>query len=409
MHLEPHSPGLQPALAQSAMHWDIFCRVIDNYGDIGVCWRLACDLAARGHAVRLWADDPSPLTWMAPDAARTHPGVQVLSWAADEEPDATDPGDVVIEAFGCELSPNFIARMAHRYCRPAWINLEYLSAESFVERCHGLPSPVMAGPGRGLVKHFFYPGFTPQTGGLLREADLSARQSNFDRAAWRRDILARCTRANAGFTHPNSKAVDANRWVSLFCYEPTALANFLDQAWRSSTPITLLVTAGRAQAAVQKCLEAYFETLPPPFGDKYIETLLSIFYLPKLSQYEFDALLWACDLNFVRGEDSLVRAIWAGAPLVWHIYPQDDGAHHDKLAAFLDAVAASDALRAWHLAWNADASTDTTTDAKPSLDSLWDDPSINAARARLTAQDDLCSQLLSFAQALAAKQKPAKI
>jgi hypothetical protein len=23
------------------LHWDIFCRVIDNFGDIGVCWRLA--------------------------------------------------------------------------------------------------------------------------------------------------------------------------------------------------------------------------------------------------------------------------------------------------------------------------------------------------------------------------------
>ena len=30
------------------MLWDLFCRVIDNHGDLGVCWRLARDLAARG-------------------------------------------------------------------------------------------------------------------------------------------------------------------------------------------------------------------------------------------------------------------------------------------------------------------------------------------------------------------------
>ena len=49
--------------------------------------------------------------------------------------------------------------------------------------------------------------------------------------------------------------------------------------------------------------------------------------LPLLTQRDYDHLLWACDLNFVRGEDSFVRAQWAGAPFVWQIYPQDDGAH----------------------------------------------------------------------------------
>ena len=42
------------------MRWDLFCRALDNYGDIGVGWRLAADLGARGEAVRLWLDDPAP-------------------------------------------------------------------------------------------------------------------------------------------------------------------------------------------------------------------------------------------------------------------------------------------------------------------------------------------------------------
>ncbi|HWP10207.1 MAG TPA: elongation factor P maturation arginine rhamnosyltransferase EarP, partial [Ramlibacter sp.] len=119
------------------MLWDIFCKVIDNHGDIGVCWRLATQLAARGQGVRLWVDDASALAWMAP---RQFAGVQVLPWHAQLQPQ--EPGGVVIEAFGCELAHSFQAAMAartrERGGQPAWINLEYLTAESFAERSHAL-------------------------------------------------------------------------------------------------------------------------------------------------------------------------------------------------------------------------------------------------------------------------------
>ncbi|MDB5931488.1 MAG: hypothetical protein JWR60_3195, partial [Polaromonas sp.] len=139
------------------LQWDIFCKVIDNFGDIGICWRLAADLAARGHAVRLWADDASALAWMAPGGCA---GVQVLPWqsplALDAARLAGQPSDVLIEAFGCEVAPKFIAACADTACatglKPLWINLEYLSAEPYVARCHALPSPVQVGPAAGWLK-----------------------------------------------------------------------------------------------------------------------------------------------------------------------------------------------------------------------------------------------------------------
>jgi uncharacterized repeat protein (TIGR03837 family) len=57
--------------------------------------------------------------------------------------------------------------------------------------------------------------------------------------------------------------------------------------------------------------------------------------LPFLSQVGYDALLRDSDLNFVRGEDSWVRAIWAGKPFIWQPYFQDENAHIKKLEAFL--------------------------------------------------------------------------
>ena len=136
-----------------SLQWDIFCKVIDNFGDIGVCWRLAADLAARGQRVRLWVDDASALAWMAPGGCA---GVRVLRWTpqlapSDLEAFHNHPGDVLIEAFGCEVAPEFIAASARSHCesglKPVWINLEYLSAEPYAERNHALPSTLSVARG----------------------------------------------------------------------------------------------------------------------------------------------------------------------------------------------------------------------------------------------------------------------
>ncbi|MBT2322575.1 elongation factor P maturation arginine rhamnosyltransferase EarP [Variovorax paradoxus] len=346
------------------MRWNIFCKVIDNHGDAGVCWRLACGLAARGETVRLWIDDPSALTWMAPSGRK---GVEVVTWTrkdAARQAAAAPPPEVLIEAFGCNPAPELIERFAASAPR-AWINLEYLSAEPYVERLHGLPSPVFKGPGANLTKHFFYPGFTPATGGLLREPDLLERRQRFDRAAW----LARQGIAWSG-----------ERLVCLFCYEPPALDALLAQFERAGENIHLLVTAGRASRA-----------LPPGPAQR---GALSITWLPQLPQTDFDQLLWACDLNFVRGEDSLVRALWAGSPFVWQIYAQDDDAHHTKLGALLDWMGAPATLRRFHHLWNGMAEGELPVLDDATLAS-WG-AACTAARARLLAQDDLLTRLLTF-------------
>lgn len=351
------------------MRWDIFCQVIDNHGDAGVCWRLAAELAARGDAVRLWIDDPAPLRWMAPAGAA---GVDVVHWTADA-PDL-EPSDVVVEAFGCDPPPAFVARMAAatrgRGMQPAWINLEYLSAEPYVERSHGLPSPVSQGPGAGLVKHFFYPGFTARTGGLLREADFAARRHAFDRAAWRRS---------------HGVPADAPLVASLFCYEPPALPQLLRHL--AAQPSHLLVTTGRATAATQAALRA----LDTADADWNAAGHLQLHWLPLLPQREFDALLWSCDLNFVRGEDSLVRGLLAGVPAVWQIYPQDDDAHFAKLEAFLDWLRPPAPLRDFYRAWNAR----TVLPLPPADPAGWREAA-QAAAARIESLPELAAALRQF-------------
>ncbi|MDB5732738.1 MAG: hypothetical protein JWQ03_2633 [Variovorax sp.] len=361
------------------MHWDIFCKVIDNHGDLGVCWRLACGLATAGEEVRLWVDDASALSWMAPAGQG---GVAVVHWNTDSaasEADGAAAPDVLIEAFGCDPAPELIARFAEAARasgrkRP-WINLEYLSAEPWVERLHGLPSPVSAGPGAGLVKHFFYPGFSERTGGLLRETGLAGQRQRFDRAAWLR---------------AQGIAWRGETVLALFCYEPPALPALLARLAEGPAPTRLLVAAGRPTRAVQ----AGLPDAGGDFGGAGDCGALRISYLPAVPQAEFDHLLWSADLNFVRGEDSLVRALWAGVPFVWQIYPQDDGAHHAKLEAFLDWLQAPPSLRRFHRLWNG-----IGTGALPALDAEtladWG-VAVRSARHRLYVQDDLITQLRRF-------------
>ncbi|MHB1176469.1 MAG: elongation factor P maturation arginine rhamnosyltransferase EarP [Sulfuriferula sp.] len=327
-------------------NWDIFCTVVDNYGDIGVAWRLARQLAAEhGLNVRLWVDDLVSFhhlySAINPDQPeQSVEGVNVRRWETPF-PD-TLPADVVIEAFGCELPQNYLAAMAATQPRPVWVNLEYLSAEDWVGGCHGLPSPH---PRLPLTQYFYFPGFTTHTGSLLREAGLIERRKKFQHDP----------AAQAEFwTWLGVKPVPDALRVSLFGYENAAVPALL-KAWSSGgQPVQCLVPKSKLLPQVAEFFGA--TSLIP--GDQPQHGNLTLHVLPFFPQARYDELLWACDLNFVRGEDSLVRALWAACPLVWQIYPQQDDAHQEKLDAFLTSYCAglsppaAQALQDFWRAWN---------------------------------------------------------
>ena len=332
--------------------WDIFCNVIDNYGDIGITWRLARGLVREhGLAVRLWVDDLRAFQRIWPAIAveadqQPCEGVTVCAWRMPFPP--TEPGQVVIEAFGCALPESYLTAMSVQSPPPVWINLEYLSAEPWVAEHHGLPSPH---PRLPLTKYFFFPGYTPDTGGLLAEADLAER-----RRAFLRDSMPAFW-SGLGL---EARQPDELR-VSLFAYENPALPALLDAWVADARPIRCLVPEGR----VIPQLAAWLSVPGLQAGDTHQRGLLSLHILPFLDQDAYDHLLWACDLNFVRGEDSCVRAQWAARPLVWQAYPQADRAHWDKLDALLahyteglDCATAHAVNGAWRQ-WNGMADADS--------------------------------------------------
>lgn len=334
---------------------DIFCAVVDNYGDIGVCWRLARQLAhEHGIAVRLWVDDLASFRRLYPAIdpampAQRHQGMEIRHWQSPFG--EAEPAQLVIEAFACQMPDGYVAAMAVQKSRPVWINLEHLSAEEWVAGCHGLPSPH---PSLPLTKYFFFPGFTRQTGGLLLESELIAQ----------RDAFQHDSQAIAAFWQSIGVAQSKRNEirVSLFCYENPALPELL-AAWAAGgIPMLCLVPEGRVLPQVAE----FFGQAQAAPGDVINRGSLTVHVLPFLNQECYDQLLWACDINFVRGEDSFVRAQWAARPFVWHIYPQHDNVHKQKLLAFMQLYCAG-----------------LTPDAAGVLQALWEawnfSPGMNAA------------------------------
>lgn len=377
-----------------SLRWDIVCRVVDNFGDAGVCFRLARQLAAEhGIAVTLWIDDVASLARIVPeltadDRDQVAHQVRVRDLAQCNGRDAPLP-DVVIEGFGCGLPDSYVAAMAGAERAPVWIVLEYLSAEPWIEASHGLPS---RHPRLPLTRWFWFPGFTRSTGGLLREVGLFERRDAFRQQA---DTTAALARSLGLRPTPGALC------VSLFCYANPALPTLLD-AWADGDESLLCIVP---EGVARSELDRWTGGAVPHAGAPLTRGRLTLAIAPFVDQDTFDRRLWTCDLAFVRGEDSFVRAQWAAAPFVWHVYPQDGDTHLAKMDAYLTRLElhceprARAAQRAFWYAWNTgDAAA--TAEAWPAYRNAM--PVAGAVARRfandLAAQPDLAGGLVRFCE-----------
>ncbi|WP_123246763.1 elongation factor P maturation arginine rhamnosyltransferase EarP [Aeromonas dhakensis] len=391
--------------------WDIFCCVVDNFGDIGVTWRLARQLKQEGALpahegqvqvqVRLWVDDLASFARICPglDPAQESQwvdGIHIQHWH-ETLPADTIPARVVIEAFACELPAPFVAKMASQPSPPCWLNLEYLSAESWVEDCHGLASPQrLESQSLGslsLNKYFFFPGFTARTGGLLCERGLIV-----ERERWQQDE-AGLNAYWASLGLPPKQEHELR--VSLFTYESAALTSLVECWCQSATPVTLLLPLGRSLNDVLTGAGLADAIPTARAGDLLHSGNLAIKLLPMTDQAGYDRLLWSCDLNLVRGEDSFVRAQWAARPFLWHIYPQEEQAHMVKLNGFLDhylaqlPTATSQWLRGFSHALNQGENTREWWAQWPDHAAIWQQHGRHWSH-KLLQDGDLVTRLVKF-------------
>ncbi len=358
--------------ANTQISWDIFCKIVDNYGDIGVCWRLARQLyAEHGIQITLWIDDFSAAQKIIPSLVfdknqQTIDSINITKWYA--QADFSIAAEVVIEAFACELPTAYLNAM--RLKKSKWVNLEYLSAESWVDDFHGKASP----QANELTRHFYFPGFTEATGGLIRE----------------RDVFQCCHSDESR----NDKSLNVLQ-ISLFCYPHAPISELLSSLSIHQSKIDCYVPT----SSILPKIAEYFGKDFVKAGESYTQDNLHLHVLPFLSQTDYDQLLKRCDLNFVRGEDSWVRAIWAAKPFIWQPYWQNENTHITKLNAFLSTFYVN--FDEKKLVWEAHGYWLSTHKQQSALQAYLNAlPSINSytlARSQLLAkQTDLASKLVDF-------------
>lgn len=284
------------------------CKVIDFFGDIGVAWRIAKQLKVDFNIeVHLLVDDLVTAKRLIPSIdlslqKQTINGINICH--CDFSEDSTSlppPPDFVFNLFNIDLPHSYKTLIKLR--KSKYIAIEYLSAEPWVDNFHLKPS---IDPESGLIKTFFYPGFTNQTGGLIREKGLLTRREAFDQSRRKKFI--------------QSLGGDSELYsISLFYYPIQKIEVFLDAIDRIKNPAQFFIPQYLFDLLKLKNNYQFIHIIPYPF----------------LNHDDFDSLLWSCDLNFVRGEDSWTRAIWAGKPFIWQPYIQANNIHLIKLKAFM--------------------------------------------------------------------------
>lgn len=367
------------------MRIDLFCQVVDNYGDIGVCWRLARQLS-RSIPVRLFVDDLQAFSRIekAIDPKQSPQRVAhtvIHHWSDAEQ---AQPAPIVIEAFGCDLPERYLHHMPQH--TQLWLNVEYLSAESWVEDLHLMPSP----QANGISKYFFFPGFTEKTGGLLApmeglEIEKGVRAAEDVAPApaigEQQPLLGAKTDSSSNFDWQRfGLSIPSHHRVAfVFPYPNAPLETLYEVLAQQVRPWTVLLAA----------------TAPEPVLSPEQRTRLSIHRLPFIQQADFDALLDAADLNIIRGEDSFVRAIWAAKPFIWQPYIQDEDTHLEKLRAWLDRTPFDAATQQLIMDWS--TSQLRTEQLQQALQGLngWQQQCQAYAR-ELAAHDDLVTQLIAF-------------
>jgi uncharacterized repeat protein (TIGR03837 family) len=309
---------------------DIFCEVIDNFGDAGVVYRFAHEFKrAHPHCrVRVFIDTISTLKSIVP-AIDIHMQIQEYNDIIYIQSQALSPAlvkslgtpDVLIEAFGCTI-PDCVINAATHHTK-LHINLEYLSAESWVDSYH-LKESLMGYP--VMKKYFYMPGFTETTGGILVDTHTEKFRNDLDKNRWNyiSEILG-------PFKIP-ALIPEQCLFGSLFTYTRNFDA-LLHDCNAIGKDVCILVFGEKSKAGMQQSL--LFMQSEKLSADAFRYNRVHILFMPFLPQQCYDELLCTMDFNIVRGEDSLVRAILARKPFIWNAYLQENKYQHVKVSALL--------------------------------------------------------------------------
>ena len=279
---------------------DIFCQVIDNYGDVGVAYRLAREFKRvyPNKKLRFVINQTEELNLI-----RKSEDIEIILYKDISK--IENSADLIIESFGCEIPKEYMDKALKK--SKLIINLEYFSAEKWVDDFH-LQESFLGG---NLKKYFFIPGLSEKSGGILLDNEFLERKKKVE--------------ANKEYYLEKFEIKEKYDLIgSVFSYEKN-FDSLIEELKKLDKKIILLILSEKTQKNFIK----YFDN-----GNNYDK--IKFVKLPFFTYDKYEELLALCDFNLVRGEDSFVRVLLLGKPFLWHIYPQDENTHIKKLESFLE-------------------------------------------------------------------------
>ena len=279
---------------------DIFCEVIDNYGDVGVAYRLAREFKRiyPNKQLRFIISKTEEL-----DLIKKAEDITIIAYKNIDKIET--PADLVIETFACNIPETYMNKALKT--SKLIINLEYFSSENWVDDFH-LQESFLGG---NLKKYFFIPGLSEKSGGIILDKEFLDRKNKVQE---NKEYYLKQFNINENY----------DLIISVFSYEKN-FDNFLETLQKLDKKVLLLLLSEKTQKNFIK----YFD------NNNYYDKIKAV-KLPFFTYDKYEKLLALCDINLVRGEDSFVRALLLAKPFLWHIYPQDENAHIIKLESFLE-------------------------------------------------------------------------
>lgn len=301
------------------MEITVLCRVVDNFGDIGVAYRLVKSLVELG---RKSEEDKAKINLVVDDMEafskinnRINPslsfqemdGMCIYAWNDYDFCYRQFSGgnnvhlQVILELFQCGR-PDWMEKILFDEDLNHTVNIimiDYLTAEDYAETFHCLESLTRR---KKVQKVNFMPGFTEKTGGLILGKEFE-RKTSGDK---------KCEK------------------ILFFCYDR------IDNGWLPvvravnslKNETELLVAQGKGMISFMEAASQIKEK----------ERHFVLKQLSFMNQEEWDELMISCSFLFIRGEESLSRACLMGIPFVWHAYPQSDEYQLVKVNALLERM-----------------------------------------------------------------------
>ena len=279
---------------------DIFCEVIDNYGDVGVAYRLAREFKRiyPHKRLRFFINKTEEINLI-----KKSNDIEIIAYKDISK--IKNSADLILETFACEIPKEYIdkALRSSKFI----INLEYFSAEDWVDDFH-LQESFLGG---SLKKYFFIPGLSKKSGGILLDNEFLERKKQVEE--------------NREYYLEKFKIKEKYDLIgSVFSYEKN-FDSLINELKKLDKKVLLLILSEKTQKNFIK----YFDN-----SNNYDK--IKAVKLPFFTYDKYEELLSLCDFNLVRGEDSFVRALLLGKPFLWHIYPQEENIHIQKLNSFLE-------------------------------------------------------------------------